>query len=87
LVWRGLRIACQAPDKFSQLLAAGCIFSIGIQAVTNMLVVTGLSPTTGVPLPFISYGGTNLVVNMFLLGLLAQISAYREDPLLNKFKH
>lgn len=80
LVWRGLRIATRAPDRFGQLLAAGCVFSIGIQAVTNIMVTTALSPTTGVPLPFISYGGTNLIVNMFMIGVVAQISASREEP-------
>jgi len=85
LIIRGLRIASQAPDQYSQLLAAGCIISIGWQAVTNIMVVTALSPTTGVPLPFISYGGTNLIVNMFLIGVLAQISVYREDNFSSKF--
>lgn len=83
LIVRGLKIAAQATDKYAQLLAAGCIFSIGLQAVTNIMVVTALSPTTGVPLPFISYGGTNLIVNMFLIGVLAQISVHREESIVS----
>lgn len=79
-ILRAVRIAAHAPDRFGQLLAAGLTFSIGIQAIINLFVVTGMVPTTGIPLPFISYGGSNLLMNLFFVGILTQISRYYEEP-------
>jgi cell division protein FtsW len=75
---RGMRIVRNASDNFSFLLAGGIVSWIGLQAILNMSVVLGLLPTTGIPLPFISYGGTSLVSAMFAVGLLLNISQYRK---------
>jgi len=75
---RGFRIAKAAPDKFSQLLVTGFVSLIGIQAFINMASISGLLPLTGVPLPFISYGGTALAVFLTMSGIVANISKYRK---------
>ncbi len=72
---RGFRIASRAPDNFSSLLATGLVAWITIQSLINMMVVVGLVPTTGIPLPFISYGGTATIVSLFSVGILLNISA------------
>lgn len=76
-VARGMKIVRSAPDAFSMLIASGIVAWIGSQALLNICVVLGIVPTTGIPLPFISYGGTNLVVTMFSVGMLLNISQYR----------
>lgn len=74
LVWRGLQVAGRAPDRFSGLVAAGVACLIGTQALLNIAVVTGSIPATGVPLPFVSYGGTSLLFSMIGVGLLLNVS-------------
>jgi len=74
--WRGFRIALKAPDTFSSLLATGLTTMILFQALLNMGVVSGSLPVTGVPLPFLSYGGSSLLLNMISVGLLLNISRY-----------
>jgi len=74
--WRGFRIALKAPDTFTSLLATGLTTMILFQALLNMGVVSGSLPVTGVPLPFISYGGSSLLLNMISVGLLLNISRY-----------
>lgn len=74
LVWRGLRIALNAPDLFGSLLAIGITSMIGFQAVLNIGVVTGSLPITGITLPFISYGGSSLLVSLASVGVLLNIS-------------
>jgi cell division protein FtsW len=74
LVFAAVRIAVRAPDVFGRLLAAGIAGWFGIQAVTNLGAVTGLLPITGVPLPFVSYGGSALVVAMAALGILVSVA-------------
>jgi len=74
IAWQGYRIAVHAPDTFSGLLAAGITTWLVVQAVINMMVVTALWPVTGVPLPFISYGGTALIINLVAIGILLSIS-------------
>lgn len=74
IVYRGLRIAMVVPDGFSKLLAAGLTATIGIQAFLIVGGVTGLIPLTGITLPFVSYGGSSIVANFLLLGLLLAIS-------------
>ncbi|MFZ2257381.1 MAG: putative peptidoglycan glycosyltransferase FtsW [Clostridiaceae bacterium] len=74
LVFTGFKIARQAMDLYGRLLAVGIISVIGIQAAINMAVVMGAFPVTGVPLPFISAGGTSLVVNLAAMGILLNIS-------------
>lgn len=76
-----LRIALCAPDLFGTLLAAGIAVLITIQAAFNMGVTTGLLPTKGLPLPFISHGGTALIVNLTMIGILINIGLQaREEP-------
>lgn len=75
---RGFRIAKNTKDRFGKFLAAGLTCLIVGQAVLNMLVVTSTIPATGVPLPFISYGGSSLVLNLTVVGILLGISQYPE---------
>jgi cell division protein FtsW len=79
LIWRGLRVAVRAPDPFGALLAAGLTAQIGLYALVNVAVATGLAPTTGLPLPFVSYGGSALVVNLAAAGLLYAVSCRAGD--------
>ena len=74
VVMRGLTAAGKLRDPFERGLCAGIAGCIGLQAFFNMGVVLGLLPTKGLPLPLISYGGTSLIVSLFMLGLLAQLS-------------
>lgn len=74
IVWRGFFIASHARDTFGKLFAAGITAFIGIQAVLNLGSMTALLPLTGVPLPFISYGGSALLVDMTAIGILLNIS-------------
>ncbi len=71
---RGLRVASYHPTQFGRLLAFGCTFSIVCQAGINMAVVVGLLPITGLPLPFVSYGGSALVISLFCTGMLLRLS-------------
>jgi cell division protein FtsW len=73
-IWQGARIAKRVKDPFGYYLACGIVTIIGLQAVINVGVTIGALPTKGLPLPFISYGGSALVVNMMLIGLLLNIS-------------
>ena len=73
-IWRGYWIAWNAQDAFGKHLAFGATTILSLQIILNLFVVVGLLPTKGLPLPFISYGGTSLVVAMFLTGLLLNIS-------------
>jgi len=75
LVWRGMRVAVRAAEPFSGLLAAGLTLQFGLYALVNLAVATGLAPTTGLPLPFVSYGGSALVANLAAAGLLFRISS------------
>jgi len=77
LLWRGYRIAVHSIDDFGCLLAAGITFVIVFQSMINIGVVTKMLPTTGITLPFISSGGTSLIVNMFCIGVLLNISRFR----------
>lgn len=70
----GIRIAMRAKDNYGTFLATGITSIIAIQAIINIAVVTGSMPVTGVPLPFISYGGSSLVVNLMAMGILMNIS-------------
>jgi cell division protein FtsW len=74
VAYHGYRIAITAPDTFSGLLAAGITTWLIVQAAINMMVVTALLPVTGIPLPFISYGGSALTINLVAVGILLSIS-------------
>jgi cell division protein FtsW len=76
---RGIRIAYTAEDNFHSLLATGLVAWLTLQAMINIMVVVGLIPTTGIPLPFISYGGTATIVNLFAAGILLNISAQPQE--------
>jgi cell division protein FtsW len=75
LVQRGIRVAIYARDDFGRFLAFGIVILLGIEAFVNMGVVTGLLPTKGLALPFISYGGSSLIVSLFAVGVLLNVSA------------
>ena len=77
LILRGYWIALQAQDRFSTVLAAGLITLIAVQTVLNLCVVTNLLPSTGIALPFFSYGGTALAVNLGEMGIVLSVSRYR----------
>lgn len=74
LIWRGIKIAMTAKDKYSSYAATGIVTMIAVQVIINIAVVTNTMPNTGMPMPFISYGGTSLVVTMASMGLLLNIS-------------
>jgi cell division protein FtsW len=75
LVQRAMRIAVAAPDTFGRFLALGIAVLFGIEATVNMCVVTGMIPTKGLALPFISYGGSSLLISLFAVGILLNISS------------
>ena len=79
LIWRGVRVAIKARDTYGKLLAVGITSIIAVQAIINIAVVTGSMPVTGVPMPFISYGGTSLVINLMAMGILLNISSQIEQ--------
>jgi cell division protein FtsW len=76
LAVRGLRIAKNAPDQFSQLVAVGIVSWIIFQAFINISAISGLIPLTGIPLPFISYGGTSIIFLLAGVGILLNIAKY-----------
>jgi cell division protein FtsW len=78
-IFRAVSIAWQTQDWYSRFLALGLSLSIGWLALLNMAVVMGLLPTKGIPLPFISYGGTSLIMSLFAVGVLLNISAQSEE--------
>jgi cell division protein FtsW len=74
LIWRGIRTAMRAKDTYGTLIAVGITSVLAVQAIINIAVVTGSMPVTGVPLPFISYGGSSLLFNMMAVGILLNVS-------------
>ncbi len=74
-IWRGYMIAWNAQDAFGKYLAFGITTSISLQIILNLFVVTGMLPTKGLPLPFISAGGTSLVTTLFMTGILLNVSS------------
>ncbi len=76
LVWRGVVIALRAPDTFSQLVVIGIVGKVAVQALLNIGVVTALLPNTGISLPFFSYGGTALALQIAEMGIVLGISRY-----------
>ncbi|MBI3274011.1 MAG: putative lipid II flippase FtsW [Candidatus Colwellbacteria bacterium] len=76
LFWRGIAIAKRAPDVFGKLLASGISIAIFTQAFINMAAILGLLPLTGIPLPFVSYGGTALAITLAHIGILLNISKH-----------
>ena len=78
LIWRGIRIALNIDDLFGCLLASGIVALIAIQSLIHIAVVTSSIPPTGIPLPFVSYGGTSLVIYMGAVGILLNISRHTD---------
>ena len=76
ITWRGLRTAVRAPDRFGAFLALGLTTMVGFQAFFNISVVLGLLPTKGIPLPFVSYGGSSLLINLLGMGMLLNVSQH-----------
>jgi len=77
--WRGFVAAMKAPDTFGRLLAIGITAMVVGQALVNLSVVLGLVPTKGIPLPFISYGGSSLIGMLLATGVLLNISQYADE--------
>lgn len=75
-VWRGFRIAKHAPDRCSALIVYGLVFKVALQTILNLAVVTNSMPNTGIALPFFSYGGTSLMLQIFEVGIILSISRY-----------
>ena len=84
LLLRGYWIALRARDRFSTVLAAGLTTLIAVQTILNLCVVTNLLPSTGIALPFFSYGGTALAVNLGEMGVILSISRHRNEPKLQE---
>ncbi len=80
LIWRGILVAMRSTDPFAMLLATGVTSMIAIQTIINLCVVTGAIPPTGIPLPFISYGGTSLMIMLASVGILLNISTHTQLP-------
>ena len=80
LLYAGIRIAILARDAFGRILAAGIVSWFGIQTLVNLGAVTGLLPITGVPLPFVSYGGSSLIVSLAAVGILVNVAKASVEP-------
>jgi cell division protein FtsW len=76
ITWRGLRTALRAPDRFGAFLALGLTTMVAFQAFFNISVVLGILPTKGIPLPFVSYGGSSLLINLLGMGILLNVSQH-----------
>ena len=76
IAWRGLRTSLRAPDRFGAFLALGLTAMVVVQAFFNMSVVLGLLPTKGIPLPFVSFGGSSLLMSMLGMGILLNVSQH-----------
>src|SRR5690606_8417639 len=80
IMFRGFKISKEIKDDFGRYIAFGITAVITAYAVINMFVSTGIAPTTGVPMPFISYGGTAMIINSIAIGILLNISSFRSEP-------
>jgi cell division protein FtsW len=87
LIYRGFKIAISSPDTFSKVATFGFVVWIGVQVLLNLGSMTALTPLTGIPLPFISYGGSSLVMLLASTGIILNISRYRQErSVLKRFK-
>jgi cell division protein FtsW len=80
ITWRGLRTATHAPDRFGAFLAIGITVMIAFQAFFNISVVLGIAPTKGIPLPFVSAGGSSLLVSLLGMAMLLNVSQHASSP-------
>ena len=83
-ILRGYWIALRARNRFSTVFASGLTTLIAVQTILNLCVVTNLLPSTGIALPFFSYGGTALAVNLGEMGILLSVSRQKEEPKLQE---
>ncbi|MGN1059564.1 MAG: putative lipid II flippase FtsW [Clostridia bacterium] len=81
LLWRGMKIAVSAPDTFGSLLVTGIVALVGVQVVLNIAVVTSSIPTTGIPLPFFSAGGSSLLFLMAAMGIILNVSKFKKQTI------
>lgn len=79
IIYRGLKISMNSPDLFGKYLSFGLTFQLAFQAILNLMVVIGLIPVTGVTLPFLSYGGSSLLISLASMGILLNISRYEKN--------
>ncbi len=79
LILKGMKVSSSAPDSFGAMLGAGLTLMIGVQALVNCMVVLGLLPTKGLPLPFISYGGSSLLTSMVAAGILLNVAGRSKE--------
>ena len=79
ITWRGLRVAVRAPDNFGAFLAIGLTTMVAVQALVNISVVLGLMPTKGIPLPFVSAGGSSLLISLVGMGILLNVSQHASE--------
>ncbi|MCT2400747.1 rod shape-determining protein RodA [Novosphingobium mangrovi (ex Huang et al. 2023)] len=79
LTW-GMNVARQAPDRFSSLLAAGMAATIFFYVAINLMMVMGLAPVVGIPLPFMSHGGTSMLTNMICVGIMMAVNRWNQRP-------
>ncbi len=77
-LWRGVRTALRTQDMFGRFLAVGITSMIVVQAFINISVVLGMMPTKGIPLPFVSYGGSSLFITLACVGVLLNVSKQAE---------
>ena len=80
-VWLGMLVVIRCKDRLGQLIASGIVLAVGIQAAINLGVVTVVLPTKGIPLPFVSAGGTSMLVSAAAVGLLLNIAKQTDKPL------
>jgi cell division protein FtsW len=80
IIWRGLRTSMRAPDRFGAFLAIGLTTMVAFQAFFNISVVLGLLPPKGIPLPFVSAGGSSLLINLIGMGILLNVSQHASPP-------
>lgn len=80
IIWRGLRTSMRAPDRFGAFLAIGLTTMVAFQAFFNISVVLGLLPPKGIPLPFVSAGGSSLLINLIGMGMLLNVSQHASPP-------
>ena len=78
IIYRGIRIALRTKDSFAKYLAFGMSFQLAFQALMNLMVVIGMIPVTGVTLPFLSYGGSSLLITLVSMGIILNISRYQK---------
>jgi cell division protein FtsW len=79
-VWLGILVVMRCRDRFGQLLAGGIVLAIAIQAALNIAVVTVVVPTKGIPLPFVSAGGTSMLLSAAAVGVLMNIAKQAQEP-------